>query len=359
MAATIFQNIEITGLACAVPTHKEITSSYVNKFSEDEVRKFIAMVGVKERYVSGEKQTGSDLCFVAAQHLISKKDIEVTSIDAIIYMSQIPDYKQPSTAYALHKRLHLKQDCLAFDINLGCTGFIYGVAVMASLIASGLIERGLLMVGEVSKADKDTADHTNAMMFGDAGSACIIERGAQKIRTLLKSDGNGFHIMGIPGGQARHPLNRNNPDWESLEPHMDGFETFRFAITKVPAIWKEFSKIYRETFENYDYVIFHQSNRFMIEHIAGKLKLSKGKYPLSIDRYGNTNGVSIPITIVDLLSNQNMPEDIRLVCIAFGVGLSWGIISFSLNKKNILPMIYSDEYDEEAYTITFGKRKEG
>lgn len=359
MAGTTIEKIAVTGLACAVPTTKYKTESYIERFGETEVGKFVDMVGVKERYVSIENQTGSDLCYTAAKELLSYKNIEPSTIDALIYMTQIPDYKQPSTAYVLHKRLEIKQDCLAFDINLGCTGFIYGITVMASLINSGLVKRGLLLVGEVSKADKMTDNHTNAMMFGDAGAACIIEQGENQINTLLKSDGTGFHIMGIQGGQARHPLNKENPDWDSIEPHMNGFETFRFAITKAPSVWKEFSKTFHCTIEDFDYVIFHQANKFMVDHIAHKMKLTKEKYPLSIDRYGNTNGVSIPITIVDLCERkESVPETMKLLCIAFGVGLSWGTISIILNKKDVLPMIYSDDYYEEAYSIKFGQGEE-
>ena len=214
------------------------------------------------------------------------------------------------------------------------------------------------MVGEVSRADKETSDHSNAMMFGDAGAACMIEKGEGKIKTLLKSDGSGFNIMGIPGGQARHPLDRQNPDWESLEPHMDGFETFRFAITKAPAAWKEFSKVFETTTEDYDYVLFHQSNKFMVDHIAHKMKLKPEQYPMSIDRYGNTNGVSIPETLVDLCGREKQKEHLKLLCIAFGVGLSWGVLSLEIAAEDVLPMIYSDEYFKEAYEVVFGKGRE-
>lgn len=358
MANAIFNNVKISGMSCAVPQRRVTTESYTKVFSEDEVRKFIDMVGVKGRYVAIDKQTGSDLCFAAARELLAKKNIEAETIDAVIYMSQVPDYKEPSTAFVLHKRLNLRQDCLAFDINLGCTGFLNGVTVMASFINSGLVNRGLLLVGEVSKADKNTKDHTNAMMFGDAGAACLFEKAEGTVYSLLKADGKGFNIMGIPGGQARHPLDKEHPDWDSIEPHMDGFETFRFAITKAPAVWKDFSKIYDKKIDDFDYVMFHQSNKFMIDHIAAKMKLPKEKYPLSIDRFGNTNGVSIPITIVDLCERETVPDKMNLLCIAFGVGLSWGAISFEIQKDAVLPMIYSDEYDEEAYSIIFGKGKE-
>lgn len=359
MAKTTINNVSVVGLACAVPTTKIETSSYVGKFDEAEIKKFVDMVGVNERYVSVPKQTGSDLCYVAAKELMEKKNISPDSIDAIIYVCQIPDYKQPSTAFALHKRLELKQDCIAFDINLGCTGFINGMTVMASLMNAGLVKRGLLVVGEVSRADKESNDHTNAMMFGDAGCACIMDAGDGCINSILKADGNGFNIMGIPGGQARYPLDKQNPNWKSIEPHMDGFETFRFAITKAPAVWKEFKKEYNCDVEDFDYIVFHQANRFMVDHIAHKMKLDKDKYPISIDRYGNTNGVSIPITIVDLCERENnLPDEIRFLGIAFGVGLSWGCTSFNIKREDILPMIHSDDYYEEAYSMIFGKGDE-
>lgn len=355
MAQTTFNNIKISGLACAVPEKKIKTTDYDKYFGKEDVEKFINMVGVKERYISIKEQTGSDLCYIAAKKLLEHKNYDSSSIDAIIFVAQIPDYKEPATAHVLHKRLGLKKDCIAFDINLGCTGFIYGITVLSTLINSGLANRGLLLVGEVSKATPITNDHSNTMMFGDAGSACIIEQGHNKINSLLKSDGNGFNIMGIPGGQARFPINKENPDWDSLEPRMDGFEVFKFAITTIPKTIKEFFNIFNTNLTNFDYYIFHQANKFMLEHIANKAKIPNEKMPLSIDRFGNTNGVSIPITIVDLINKNNIPNILNFLTCAFGVGLSWGVVSFKINKDDILPMIYSDEYYEEAYSIKIGK----
>lgn len=358
MAITKIDNIKISGLAVAVPKTKVTTQSYCSRFGEEEIKKFIDMVGIYERYISVERQTGSDLCYTAAEAILKHKEYAAESIDAVIFIGENSDYKEPATAHVLHKRLKLRNDCFAFDINLGCTGFLYGVSVMASLIASGFIKRGLLCVGEVPKYSKDTNDHSNAMMFGDAGSACIIEAGQGTLKTLLKSDGSGFNIIGTPGGHARHPLNLEHPDWSSLEPRMDGFETFRFAITKAPAAWKEFTKQYHVSVEDFDYILFHQANRFMIDHIAHKMKLTKEQYPISIDRYGNTNGVSIPVTLVDLCSMNSVPDILHLACVAFGIGLSWGVISFDIEAKDILPMIHSDDYYEEAYTLQFGKKED-
>ncbi|MDE7297667.1 MAG: ketoacyl-ACP synthase III [Lachnospiraceae bacterium] len=344
-------------MAAAVPETRVTTQSYTARFGEEEIKKFIDMVGVQERYISVERQTGSDLCYTAADALLRHKGYEPESIDAVIFIGENSDYKEPATAHVLHKRLKLRNDCFAFDINLGCTAFIYGVSVMSGLIAAGFIKRGLLCVGEVPKYSKDTEDHSNAMMFGDAGSACIIEAGEGELKTLLKSDGSGFNIIGTPGGHARHPLDQSNPDWSSLEPKMDGFETFRFAITKAPAAWKEFMKQYEVSVADFDYFLFHQSNKFMIDHIAHKMKLTKEQYPVSIDRYGNTNGVSIPVTLVDYCTNNAVKDRLNLVCVAFGIGLSWGVIAFEIDSRDILPMIHSDDYYEEAYSLQFGKKE--
>ena len=358
MALTKIDNVKISGIAVAVPKTKIETQSYAERFGDEEIKKFVDMVGIKERYKSVERQTGSDLCYTAADALLKYKGYESESIDAVIFIGENSDYKEPATAHVLHKRLNLKNDCFAFDINLGCTGFVYGVSIVSSLIASGLIKRGLLCVGEVPKYSLNSEDHSNAMMFGDAGSACIIEAGDGELKTLLKSDGTGFNIIGTPGGHARHPLDPQNPDWNSLEPKMDGFETFRFAISKAPSAWKEFMKQHKVSAEDFDYILFHQANKFMVDHIAHKMKLEQEKYPISIDRYGNTNGVSIPVTLVDLCTTHSVPENLHLACVAFGIGLSWGVISFDIKRKDILPMIHSDDYYEEAYTLQFGKKED-
>lgn len=349
MASVVFDKVKISGVACAVPKEKYCSADFTAEFGEEEVRKFIEMTGVKERYATHEKQTASDLCYEAARKLIDHKGYEADSFDGLIFVSQTPDYHTPATALVLHKRLGLKKDCVAFDVNLGCSAYVYGVYLMASLVASGAVKRGLLLVGDAGPYRKRDDDHSNNMLFGSAGSATIIESGDEQIKCLMKSDGTGYKVMITPGGESRFPIDEEHQDWSRQRAFMDGEETFLFSITKVPSAIKEFMKDFSCSVDDFDYFAFHQANLFMLKHIAKKIKLPEEKMPVSIDRFGNTTAASIAVTITDLCQNREVPEVLRLVLCGFGIGLSWGVVSCNIESKDVLPIIHTDEYFEEAF----------
>ena len=349
MATATFQNVKITGLCCAVPTHVDSIYDFNGLFGEKSVEKFIATTGVKERHFVHDLQTNSDLCYVAAEQLISHKGYEKDSFDGIVLVTQTPDYARPATAHVLHKRLGLSKDCMAFDINLGCSGFVYGVNIVASMIQSGALKRVLLCCGESHTCLSPTDDKATSMLFGDAGSAVILESGNDTIRTLLKADGEGYRAILTAGINARVKIDPNHFDYDRVKETMDGDAVFEFAIIQVPRSFKEFFKTFGGTIDDYDYCIFHQANLFMLEHIRKKIKLPVEKMPISMDRYGNTSSVSIPLTIADLCQKQECKEKIHFISSGFGVGLSWGIASFTLDKKDILPIIETDDYFKEAF----------
>lgn len=350
MATAAFEGVKITGLACAVPSHTDNIYSFVDSFGEENVEKFIATTGVRERHYVGEHQTNSDLCYEAAKRLIAHKGYEKGSIDGIILVTQTPDYARPATAHVLHKRLGLDKGCMAMDINLGCSGFVYGVNVVASMIKAGALKRVLLCCGEAHTILSPRDEKSSSMLFGDAGSAVILEAGDDTIRTLLKADGEGYRAILTPGINARVKIDPDNFVYDRVKETMDGSAVFEFAITQVPRSFKEFFKVFGGSIEDYHYCVFHQANLFMLEHIRKKIKLPPEKMPVSMDRYGNTSSVSIPLTIADLCQREVYPEPIRFITSGFGVGLSWGIADFTLERKDILPIIETDEYFREAFT---------
>lgn len=356
MATAAFQNVCVTGMACAVPEHTDYTESFKERFGEREVERFVEHTGVVERHRTLPGQTASDLCFVAAQRLLEHKGYDPSTIDGLIYITQSSDYIIPATSHVLHKRLGLSQDCMVFDINLGCSGFVYGLNVVGAMIASGALKRVLLCCAEASNAytidNKALSDHAFSMMFGDAGSVTLLEAGEGRIQTLLKADGEGYPAIITLGISPRIPFTDiKNVDIRTLGSYMDGAEVFEFTITKVPRAFKEFFKTYGGSLEDYDYCVLHQANDFIIKQICKKIKLPLEKCPISIDRFGNTSSASIPLSIVDLYDRkkEELPERINLITSGYGVGLSWGVADFVLNKKDILPMIYTSDYFKEAY----------
>lgn len=347
MISKIFQNVAITGISCAVPSKAVKAEEYIDRFGTRAVERFVEGTGIKERRISVINQTASDLCFVAAERMLEEKQINREEIDACIFITQFPDYKIPSTAYVLHHRLNLKQDCLVFDINLGCAAFVNGVYFLAGLIESGTINKALLLIGDIDHEYKNDEDITFSMMFGDAGSAIMLERGEGSIYGMIRSDGSGFRTILTPKPGARFPKKSDEP----LKKTMSGEDTFLFTITKVPKLFKEFYNTFEFNKEDFNYYILHQANQMIVNQIAKKLKIDMEKFPLSLDRYGNTDGASIPLTIVDLKHNSNIGDKLKLITSGFGVGLSWGIISFDINAEDILPIIETDDYYAEGFEI--------
>lgn len=349
MANTIFENIKISAIACAVPKNIKKITEFNDAVGEAEVKKFTKTTGVEQYHYVNRNQTTSDLCYVAAEKIIEEKNISRESIDGIIFLTQTPDYIMPATSHVLHKRLKLSQDCIAFDVNLGCSGYVYGLHIAASLLQKGSIKKILFLAGEVTTNNNPEADVKSDMLFGDAGTATLIEVGEGKLATLLKSDGEGYPVIITPGASGRNPIKNPSDYYKESAGELDGASVFEFTITEVPKVFNEFFEMNNENIESYDYFVLHQANRFMLKHIAKKIKLPLEKMPLSIDRYGNTSSATIPLTIVDLCDNQQVPQTIRLATSGFGIGLSWGVATFDIESADVLPMIITEDYYEEAY----------
>lgn len=350
MQSKEFHNVKISGMACAVPNHKVMTDSYKEHFGDAVVDRFKQATGIEGRYISDGNQTTSDLSFVAAERLMEHKGLTGEDFDAVILITQNPDYKIPSTAFVLHKRLGVKKDCLVFDINLGCSGFINGIYLIAGLIESGTINRALLLAGDAETNHRITEDTSFTMMFGDASSATIVERGEGNVRGMIRSDGEGFNTMITPIPGSRFPGKYPSDECE-FEKKMNGDDTFLFTITKVPKLFKEFYSTFGCTPDDFDYYILHQANLMIINQIAKKLKLPIEKVPVSLDRYGNTDGASVPVGIVDLCEKISESRQLKLITSGYGIGLSWGIVSFEINSDDVLPMIITDEFFAEGKNV--------
>ena len=347
MAAAVFEGVKITGLACAVPKNIDYIRNYADKFN---VEKFISSVGVEQRRVANEWQCGSDFCYEAAERLIDYKGYDRDSFDGIILVTQSPDYDAPATSHILHLRLGLSKNCMAFDINLACSGFVYGVYIAASMIKAKALERVLLCCGEAQVHSYLTPqdDPSLSMMLGDAGCAVIIEKGDDTIKGTLNADGSGYRALITPGFRNRVKTDFDHLQYERVCNKMDGPTIFEFAIKTEPMYINGFLDTFHETMDDFDYCVLHQANRFILEHIRRKLRLPKEKMPISIERYGNTSGVSIPLAIADLCPQLKKNVN-RFIVSGFGAGLSWGVMSFSMEKEDILPVIETEEYYKEAY----------
>ena len=361
----VFRNVDIVGIAGAVPTKRIKSSEYINVFGQQAIERFISVTGIEEIRKCELNQTASDLGFVAAEKLFAEFEIDKNDVGAILFISSSPDYIWPSSACVLQYRLGLPESCLAFDINLGCSGFVYGIHVASSLLQTMEKRYALIIVGEADKIPdllkREKPDPSCLMMFGDACTATILEKkeNAQStIITELFTKGSGYKSL-IRGGQTRSYYRSGDVvEWSDgiertiNDPYMDGMGVFSFSTTDAPRIMKDFVDKYEGKFDDFDRIYLHQANEMIISRIEKKLKIKSDKVPRSLNAYGNTAGASIPITIIDDIYRNNIKEEINVLMCAFGVGLSMGVVSINLDTQKVLPIIETDDcYLEGELTV--------
>ena len=343
------KGVSIVGIATAVPKKKVQVDDYIETFGLEAVEKFKQKTGILSMYRTSDEQTASDLGYAASEYLLSTLGINRDEIGALIFVSQSPDYRKPATACILQYRLGLQMVCAAFDVSLGCSGFVYGNHIMRTFLASSNAKYALLIVAETSSKQASNHDKTIAMMFGDAGSAILYENGTDEVNTtLLETDGSRFKSIIVPSGGFRdlHPKDASFIDVDGNErskydSYMDGMGVFAFSITDVPKAMKEYLSLINAQGSDFDFVLLHQANQMIIRQIARRFNVSMDKVPLSLDRYGNTSGVTIPLTICDKFGDSKK-DKFKLLASGFGIGLSLGVTSFKIDTSNILPIIETD-----------------
>lgn len=345
MARGKLEHLGIKGIVAALPDHKAETIAGADKFGRSTVEKLIETTGVQSTYRVLPKQTASDLCFVAAEKVLDKLGWEKDSIDILIFVSHAPDYDRPATACVLQGRLGLGMDCLAFDIGLGCSGFVYGLTTIGTYMQHPGIKRGLLLTGDMS-SQAVNPETTNNLLFGDCGCAIALERevSGQPIEFLLRTDGGRYKDLLAPGGGYRHQ------ERQDKFVYMEGNNVFSFSITDVVKTIKEFMNDRNITDEKIDLFVLHQANAMIMKAIAKKCRVSQEKLQLSIYEYGNTVSSSIPLAIVDAFEKRNFSnEQIRILASGFGLGLSWGAIDFCINRGIYIDKILTKEFFDDGF----------
>ena len=334
MAKVSFNNVGITAMAAAVP--HEVIDNYhydLDIWPEEEVKKVVDKVGVTERRFADKNTCSSDLCFAAAEKLIADNNIDRSEIDLVIFLSQTPDYRMPATSILLQDRLGLPMSTMAFDISLGCSGFISALTVAYSMMQNGGFRKALLLDGETRSKVYSRKDRREAFIFGDAGVAALIERDEKfgVSHFSLNSDGSRGNLIMIPGGGYRNMSSEETLREKVVDEHghMEGADVFNFVIVEVPKDIKRLFAATGEDIHQMDYYLFHQANAFINNYIAKKMKLDTDKIPWTIEKYGNTSSVSVPLTIISELKDK-MEGRKKLMMSAFGVGMAWatGIVPF-------------------------------
>jgi 3-oxoacyl-[acyl-carrier-protein] synthase-3 len=348
MANLNFYDVGISGISACVPKNISRNRDLVNLIPEDEIEKTINSIGINEKRYVDSDTCASDLCFNAAEKLFAEMNIDKNTIDLLIFMSQTPDYRIPATAPILQHRLGLNKNTAAFDVGLACSGYVYSLSIAFSFASLSGINRVLLLDGETFSKIVNPKDKVNAPLYGDAGTATIIEKGNfGQSYFKLSTDGSGYEAIKINAGGYRNMSNCENTREKSDKEgnvrsdhqiYMDGGEVFNFTMREVPKDIKKILEFSNLNLETIDYLIFHQANKFMTDFFSKKLKLPINKVPYCLDKFGNTSSSSIPLTISSELHSVLPNTNKKIMMCGFGAGLSWGSAILSLNNCIVLPV---------------------
>lgn len=334
MALLKYNGIGVTAISACIPKQIIDNYKYTEYFPEEEVKKVVDKIGVAERRFASKETCSSDLCYAAAEKLFADNDINRDEIDLLVFVSQTPDYRMPATSMLLQHRLGLSNKVMAFDVNLGCSGFIFALNIVYSYMQNLGIRKALLLDGETRSKVYSPKDRQAAFIFGDAGVAALIERDDKFGESVfsLNTDGSRADLIMIKGGGYRNPSSLETLQERVVDEYgnirsdehgyMNGSDVFNFVIDEIP---KDIKTLFANTdcdIQDVDYYVFHQANAFINTYLAKKLKLDKTKIPSTIHKYGNTSSVSVPLTLVSELKDK-LNGTHNLMLSAFGVGMAW------------------------------------
>lgn len=294
-----------------------------NVHGDIEVRKVVGMAGVRRRHVVQEGTCSSDLCQLAAVRLLDALGWQRESVTALIMVTQSPDYFLPSTACVLHEWLGLSDDCAAFDVGLGCSGYPYGLYLASTMLMAGGQQRILVMHGETPSLFAANEDRATSLLFGDAGSATALTLDASAGESIfsLCTDGSGYEDLIIRGGGFR---DRTPADPRDLRVHMDGAAIFNFTLKRVQPLIRDTLQFASLGVDEIDGYVFHQSNQFIMKHLVAKCGLPIERVPIILGEFGNTGGASVPLAVTQAYMGHVDRQSMRLMMLGYGVGLSWG-----------------------------------
>ena len=342
MITNKFTIIGIGGMACAVSSKWISVESLKDGSNDEMLDRFVKNTSVTGHYECGPKQSAADLACVAAKHILEEKGIDKNEVSVVVYATQYPDYKSPSTACVLQDRLGLSCNCIAFDVNLGCSGFVYGLNIVASLMQGSNSRFGLLLAGDTPS--KGVRSDNSRNLFGDAASATLLVKteDASPLVIASRTEGSGFKAILRPYGYAKHP------DKMDTEGVFDEIGVFNFAIDQAPDLINELMAQEGSTPDDFDCLALHQANMMIMKQITKRTKFDKEKMLISIDRFANTSAASIPLSFVKKYGNEQADKILHSLICGYGVGLSWAAGIMDVNIMDIYPLIETDEYFDDG-----------
>lgn len=322
-----YDNIKICGIAAAVPKRVLDNMQYVDKLGDRRAKKQILYTGIRRRHCLMKGQTASDLSCFAAEKLLTRLKWDRNEIRVIVNVTQSADLLTPSTAMIIQKRLGIGQDCIAFDVNLGCSGYVSGLQIAAALLQS-TGGKGLLTVADGRYVDLSENITTNSLLFGDGGAATALEvEPGNQLLYSQKTDGTRYDMLYTPhDGVTR----------------MDGNGILLFSLNEVCHSIKEMKEFNNIREDSIDYYILHQAQKMVLDGIANECDIDIKKILRSYEEYGNTSTATIPVTICSNIETFQKKDHLRLYLCGFGIGLAWSSVVVDIDASCICPIELTD-----------------
>jgi len=360
MTKAVVEGVRVAGIRAVAPRPRHSFSETPEPFTAEEAAKLLASTGVYERRIAPPHICASDLCLAAAEGLLKQLGWDPTSVDVLIFVSQDADYNAPATACVMQRRLGLGSGAACFDMNLGCSGFIYGVWTASRLLGGSDAGRALVLCGDTSSRHLVPDDRSTRPLFGDAGSAIALERDdrASPMRVIVGTDGTGARNILVKAGGRRNDLTpglvpRTEEEEKALYADarlsLNGAEVFAFTLRVVPKLVRETLEFAGIGVDEIDHCVPHQANAFMLEHLRKKGGFSESQFVIDIRDFGNTSSASVPLAISHRLGEALSTGTRKLLLLGFGVGWSWGSLVTDVGP---IPPPTVEELPDDFETLT-------
>ncbi len=340
----VFHNKKISGILAILPEQEVFFDDEVSnyQFPPHQTMRLKSIMGYKKHRIAKPDVTVSDFCVFGLEHLFQQGYLQKGEIDAMVLVTQSPDYYMPPTSNVIQGKLGLKSDMLCMDINQGCCGYLLGLMQAFTLLGLNQINKVVLLNADVLSKKTSKQDRNSYPLIGDAATITIVENSEEQnaIYFRLYMDGNRNQILKIPAGGFRLPVNSNTSELRDCgdgnlrsQEHliMDGSAVFQFVQREVPPMIEKLRNDAGLAEEEIDYYLFHQPNQFMLEKLADRMGVAKEKMPMNIvTEYGNSSGCTIPVNIVHNLGNSLVSRTYKCCLAGFGSGLTWSSMILDL-----------------------------
>ncbi|MDC3132972.1 ketoacyl-ACP synthase III [Flavobacteriaceae bacterium] len=319
--------VKIAGIEYYLPDTILSNETIASRFPEWSTEKIAKKTGIRQRHISKSDEFASDLAINACELFFKTHSLNREEVDFILYCTQSPDYPFPATACIIQDRLNLPNHIGALDFNLGCSGYIYGLALGSSMVTSGLSKKLLLITSETITKYIGKKDKGNQTLFGDAAAVTLLEHvnnSASICGFTFGTDGSGMNSIIAKKDSKGHQFSNLPFDSDNGVLEMNGREVFDFAIKTIPSLVEETLLKANMNADEVDFYVFHQANAYMLKQIKKRLKIDDERFVIDMNEVGNTVASSIPIALKNLQNKGRIQEGSKLLLAGFGVGLSWG-----------------------------------